>query len=119
MDVPMRNEIRKMLEPVAAQETADAILAKLNSGVMAGFRKPVNISGKKCSSSGGTFEGAGKGKLFLTGEGSIIEVTVDGITLGESSLGGNQYVSPTIEVEFTQSFSVTCKSYGYLVAVFY
>ncbi|MBQ9091750.1 MAG: hypothetical protein IJY52_05740 [Anaerotignum sp.] len=109
-------EVKTLLEgmgDVAAQETADAILAKLNSGVMAGFRKPINstsIAGK------GSFSGTGKGRLFVRTV-NPIEGTVDGVAI--SCPCGSQYNQMSVEFEFTSSFYIDC-DYGYFAAaVFY
>ena len=97
----------------------NAVLTQMEQDVTAGFRKPISITSKNTNSNGGTFSGTGKGKLFFTVGGSTVKITVDGITLVDSVLAYDQYNAPTIEVEFTQSFSIEFDGYGHAAAVFY
>ena len=115
-------EVKTLLEGmgnVAAQETADAILTKLNSGVTAGFRKPISMTSVYRGSSGGDVSGTGKGILFLNLSGSVDSITIDGVSLGGIDVTTSYSDEMSVFFEFTSSFYVDFKSYGAAVAVFY
>lgn len=121
-------EIEKLLEPVAdqetllkvktllegmgnvaAQESVNAILNKLNSGVTAGFRTPIRIAhGSKNSSNGSdVLSGTGKGiiKVCNGTSSSRMNITIDGVKLVSDSKimdGEDDFIL----LEFTKSFDI-------------
>lgn len=135
-------EIEKLLEPVAdqetllkvktllegmgnvaAQESVNAILNKLNSGVTAGFRTPIRIAyGSKNSSNGSDIlSGTGKGiiKVCNGTSGSRMNITIDGVKVVSDSQimsGADEFIL----LEFTKSFDIQT-TYGSVraTAVFY
>lgn len=107
------NEIKKLLEPVADQETVQKVKELIEEGVTVGFRSPIKITHSENS-----LTGTGQGVLFFrvhdTSNDPPVTMTVDGTELGFTA-----YDDAVLHVEFRESFSVNIGSYTHVTAIFY
>lgn len=103
----------------AIREDVQGVLGAVGNGVVPQFRSPVAIKNAYTQDKTEvTLTGTGKGKLFLAlySYGSTLNITIDGIKMWNTSF--NFSVQCPVEIEFTESFSVSLK-YAYVLAVFY